>query len=131
MGAAAAYYGAAAQAPMGPAGLHHPGANPTMPPPLIDPQAMALLFGGMNLAGPPLSPAAAAAMGAGGAMPGTMHHHHQQLQMNPFAMAAPGGMTAAVHQAGMIGPAGLGPPSPLGQPGMHPNAGMHSPQPPF
>jgi hypothetical protein len=100
-----------------------------MPPPLIDPQAMALLFGGMNLGGPmqpPLSPAAA--MGAAG-MPGAMHHHHHhpQLQMNPYAM----GPGMAVHPAGVLGPAGLGPPSPLGQPGMHPIAGMHSPQPPF
>ncbi|WIA40824.1 hypothetical protein OEZ86_004501 [Tetradesmus obliquus] len=128
--AAAAYYGAAAQAPMGPAGLQHAHMqpNPNMPPPLIDPQAVALLFGGMNLGGPPLSPAAAAAAAMGG-MPGGMHH--PQLQMNPYAMG-PGAMAAMHHhQAGMLGPAGLGPPSPLGQPGMHPSAGLHSPQPPF
>lgn len=128
--AAAAYYG-------GPGSLGPLQPGPQVPTTLMpDPQAVALLFGGMNLAGGPISPAAAAAM-AGQQMHQQMaasmgyqsgYHHHMSSPVGHVAphVTIPQGMLVGEG----LGPAGLGPPSPL-QPGMTPTgaAGLPSPQP--
>lgn len=100
--------------------------------PMLDPNAMALLFGGMNLTGHPISPCdPAAAMAAGMASP--------QLHGYAMGMPSPGaagglqgvGMLSPMGAQGMISPvpdaSTLGGQSPLPQSMMHPANTIHSP----
>lgn len=123
--AAAAYYGS-------PSPMQQLQASPASP--MLDANAMALLFGGMSI-GQPLSPVdpTGALAAAGMASP--------QFGMPAYAMGVPSPSMAGQAGAGMLSPLGaaamlspvpdasgaLGGQSPLPPPMMHQGSALHSP----
>lgn len=122
--AAAAYYGS-------PSPMQHMQHSPASP--MLDPNAMALLFGGMSMAGAPMSPGDPTGAMAAGMIAGQFPGYAIGMASPTIAVPA-GGM----HAAGMLSPMGgmlspvpdaaaLGGQSPLPQPLMHPATSLHSP----
>jgi hypothetical protein len=121
--AAAAYYGS--PSPM--QQMQHSPASP-----MLDPNAMALLFGGMTMAGP-MSPGDSSGVLAAGMVAGQYPGYGMGMHSPTIGVPA-----AGMHAAGMLSPMGgmlspvpqaaaVGVQSLLPQPLMHPATTLHSP----